>query len=826
MLQKNLKNRHFSSQNIKFNNSIDSSTYLTQKKNTLISSQNNLFESSPSKISCSKSPTSVLRKSKENPAILRLDHKSLSTLNFYDFQQKTQIIVLNDCKLKELPQNFVNFSTLKQLSLDSNHFSKIPTFLIENLSLETFSINHNLLEILPEKYGKWSDSLLSFDFSFNQIDRLDQNLTELALLRRLCINNNNFIKIPTSFYAFTFLEEFALDWFKYTFPSNFFLISGDLLKKFLRFCEVLFDKSKLSFNFLEFLEVFSNKKIELWKLFAKKRNILHRAAFENDVGVLRSSIPLLPNLVNELDSENYTALFLSILEENFNATKILLYSGADPSMGVGMLGGCIHLAVVKKEVFLLQDLLRKGGDPNAFDQQGNTPLHLLFSTFSNNMHKGEKIAKILLEFNANPQVKNKELWTCLHLAVKAEQVEALKWAIQYNKNEGKEVFNMDKAGGEIEMTLLHLAGCQGNREIMSILLDYGCDYLICDSLDRLPKNLCVNDQFLIKLIKTKEKKDIRRNIISKQKKNIKILDNLIIKIDEENDNEESHHKINLPTAIHSNKITLFSGKSKYFTNQNNINAKLFEENLLNDEDFGCDLDEFNDRKHKSIRSILKSPNNIVKIEQYQNARTCFFRKSCGDSINILHSKLFSRTEKKFTLKSFSFQNLENIINSLNEINDKIKEQMNRNSLDIKEDELGYYNIIINLQRKQIQSLAQFHSEINLLNSLFKEDPKSWAENRKEFDKVTNSLNKEELAQTSCNILLINTLFKNITKNELIDKVMICLLIIKNISSLYVWSFRDALKQFMQRNNRLDIKINKIIVCEIYHLLNFYKKKND
>lgn len=831
MLPKSTKQRHFSSQTLELTNtSLDCSTFLSQKKNASISLKTNTFDFSPT-----SKPDNLRRKPKENPSILRLDHKSLGTLNFQDLQPNLQVLVLNDCKLRELPLDFSNFSSLKELSLDFNYLTKIPVALPETIALETFSIKRNLLEILPDNYSKWTVSLSNFDVSFNQIDRLEDSLSSLKNLRRLMLNNNYFIKIPSSLFGMSSsLEEFGLDWFKYTFPPLPFIISGDILRNFMCFCEFLASNSKVFFTFLDLIQNFSSKPLDFTKLFSKKRTLIHKSAFENDIGVLRSLIVLLPNVLNELDSENYSALFLSILEENYNATKILLYSGADPGVGVGMLGGCLHLAVVKKEVFLLQDLLRKGAAPNSVDQLGNSPLHLLFSTFSNNVQKAEKMAKILMEFNADPHLQNKEFWNPLHLAVKCEQLEALRWVIQYNKGENAGVFDLDSPGGEVSMTLLHLAGHQGNREIFKLLLDSGCDYLKYDALDRLPKNLCVSDQFLLKLIKSREKRDIFKAIQLKKPSNIK--KKLTINIEEIDNTDEIPHKITLPSTLSPCNTVLFSNKCKYFSNQNKVNPRIFDENdRNNDENFNGDLDESIDNKrHKTIRVILKSPNNIEKIEQYQNVRMSYFRRSMGNSLGI-SNKSFNNINKNqsfldgsISLKSFSFQNLENMIEHLNYNNEKLRHELLKVSREI-EDIFFNLNVLLNLQQKEMTLLKILGSEINLLENLFKEDYKKWGENWKEFEKIKGSLNKKGLVHIECNNFLLNTLFSRLmNKGKVIDNhnkasnLRVCLLILRQVVGFVgVSGFKHAFKGFLNKNELKAGKFNnQVLVYEIFNILNF------
>lgn len=813
------KTRHFSTQDTIFSSPNPRSFDKTLKKTSSIYQQSNSQELTPTTKTTTSSKTHT-----HSANYLKLDHRCLSSVNFQHIQENLQILILNECKLKDFPPNFlVHLPNLKQLFLDSNYFTYIPKALMERSSLEIFSIKHNNIEILPENFYNWGESLLSLDVSYNSIDKLENNLCDLKHVRKLMLNNNNFIKLPVSLHKIQFLEELGLDWFKYTFPPNPFIISGELTKFFLKFCEYCEKQGKNYLDFMEVVTAFSTHKVELSKPISKKRTLLQRAAFENDVGVLRSLISLTPQCINETDSENYTALFLSILEENYTATRILLFSGADPSIGLGMLGGCIHLAVVKKEVFLLHELLKKGGDPNAVDQQGNTPLNLLFSTFSNNVQKGEKIANILMEFHANPAVKNKEMWDCLHLAVKGQQLEAVRWAYQYNQRENREIFDFNAVGGEINMTLLHLAAYDGNREILKFLIDIGCDYMIADSLDRLPKNLCVNDNYLLKLLKIREKNDMRKfSLKNKSIKNAnnKInINNLTIQIDEEDVNENCEQNINtiMTSTTHSNKINFFSNKAKYFTNQNKVNPKVYRDNENFDENCSVDIEESSERRHKSIRVILKSPNNIEKIDQYQAIRTSLTKKS----LSFKTEKCVNPSEKMVSLKTFSLQNLENIVNTLNSNNVKLKEELKKRfSKDLNSSGLESLSSLINLQKKQKFFLKKYEQEINLLSSFMKQDPKTWTEKQKEINRIIAFSNKQEFVHTQCEKALLNwfsdKIIKIYRKFNQYEYVTNALLILQNILFTTFDNIKENLLFYKQ--NLLQPQMNRLIVYEFFHLL--------
>ena len=53
-------------------------------------------------------------------------------------------------------------------------------------------------------------------------------------------------------------------------------------------------------------------------------------------------------------------------------------------MGGGIYGSCLHLAVVKLEIWLIKALIKKGADVNKTDCDGKTALHFVMSLFSKN----------------------------------------------------------------------------------------------------------------------------------------------------------------------------------------------------------------------------------------------------------------------------------------------------------------------------------------------------------------------------------------------------------------------------------------------------------
>ena len=51
---------------------------------------------------------------------------------------------------------------------------------------------------------------------------------------------------------------------------------------------------------------------------------------------------------------------MAITEEEYLAAKYILWNGADPNLGV--LGGCLNIAITKMQYYLILDLIEYGAN--------------------------------------------------------------------------------------------------------------------------------------------------------------------------------------------------------------------------------------------------------------------------------------------------------------------------------------------------------------------------------------------------------------------------------------------------------------------------------
>lgn len=108
------------------------------------------------------------------------------------------------------------------------------------------------------------------------------------------------------------------------------------------------------------------------------------------------------NVIDFVDKDGRTLIFYAILQGNFEAVKILINNNAELNLKDNNGWAPLHYAVNEYHPVIVEHLIKNGADINAKDKFGNT---VISRAVYSSKGKGE-IIKLLLEYNADPSIKN------------------------------------------------------------------------------------------------------------------------------------------------------------------------------------------------------------------------------------------------------------------------------------------------------------------------------------------------------------------------------------------------------------------------------------
>ncbi|KAL3829862.1 hypothetical protein ACJIZ3_018664 [Penstemon smallii] len=192
---------------------------------------------------------------------------------------------------------------------------------------------------------------------------------------------------------------------------------------------------------------------------ANKRGALHFAAREGQIEVCKYLIEELKIDVNIKDEDGETPLTHAARQGHTATAKYLLDNGADPSLTSELGTTALHHAAGIGDIELLKFLLTKSVN---VDLQSDAGTPLIWAAG----HAQQDAVKLLLEHNANPNVKTEDDVTPLLSAVAAGSLACVDLLIEA----GSDV-NVSAGGA----TPLHIAADSGSAEIIKSLLQAGAD---------------------------------------------------------------------------------------------------------------------------------------------------------------------------------------------------------------------------------------------------------------------------------------------------------------------------------------------------------------
>lgn len=436
---------------------------------------------------------------------------------------RAQTLILLDIshnQLTVISPEFLTLTNLKILKLDHNCIQSIPDELFTSLPLEQLQISYNFLTSVPQSIGHAKNTLIYLNLSYNRIGMIPTELTKLIKLKSLWLNNNHFTAIPATFDSLESLKDFALEWFKYTnSPHAVYQTSRDkkAIMKLFALCQVFRGINSHEITFEDFVTLLSENTGD--SVFNIKdshgRNLLHIAALEEEVGIVQYTLQKRNYLINELEQEQQTPLSLAISGAKYFVAGMLLSYGADPNIGGGIYGSCLHIAVIRMQLDLVNELLKYGADPNAKDSEGKTPFHLLSEIFSKDIAVSEAIAEALIEGGCDPNSKNNLLWAPIHLMVRTGQIEGICWILQYNKacSDANKVIDVAAKGGPDEWTPLHLAANLGDIDIFNLLVVTDSAVTENTLSGRSLRSVCHDGIIMTKLVRKTESRWAKKHLI-------------------------------------------------------------------------------------------------------------------------------------------------------------------------------------------------------------------------------------------------------------------------------------------------------------------------
>ena len=344
---------------------------------------------------------------------------------------------LSSNSLVFFPIELIHLTFLRTLKLDYNEIKSLSYDIDKLTNIEFLSVSNNFLTNLPQNFAKMKN-LKVLNIGKNLLKDISP-VCSIKSLEILYIYGNSFTEIPIALKNLENLKEFALEWWKYTEPAiNPVIKRPQNNRIFEKLFGFLGSKTAKNVDFFEFLRFFSTEKLDFQQKDAKGRTFLHNAALYEELGVLTAISAKNPKLLNLLDKDSQSPLTLSILEEKFRSMELLIDLGSDCLIGGGIFGSSLHLAVSKLNVKIVGKLIERlscGKNRKiSQDYDRNSPFHILFSIFAKNPENAEKIARKLMNFGLDPNLKNKEMYTALHIAVKKNQVLGIKFALEYNYN--------------------------------------------------------------------------------------------------------------------------------------------------------------------------------------------------------------------------------------------------------------------------------------------------------------------------------------------------------------------------------------------------------
>ncbi|MBF0290457.1 MAG: ankyrin repeat domain-containing protein [SAR324 cluster bacterium] len=235
---------------------------------------------------------------------------------------------------------------------------------------------------------------------------------------------------------------------------------------------------------IEFGEKLSKKKVhfhkqvnrfsrfyKMVKINKKAQNFLDQVPVPFNNSVQADDRDAVEKFINKKKNLNLGELLLNAVHNNAAAvSKFLIENGADPNTTDEFGESPLHSASFNNNYEIAFSLLQKGADPNCRSNSGTAPLHKCFS---------KKNLLLLLEFGADPLLKDDEGWLSLHVMCLNDKADLIPYLID-SIDPADVPFFLNCQVKETGWTPLHFAMVLKGIQTARILKEYGADTTICD----------------------------------------------------------------------------------------------------------------------------------------------------------------------------------------------------------------------------------------------------------------------------------------------------------------------------------------------------------
>jgi ankyrin repeat protein len=156
-------------------------------------------------------------------------------------------------------------------------------------------------------------------------------------------------------------------------------------------------------------------------------------------------------------------------------------------------------------------------DANRQDRNGNSPLHRLVNVFQKNPIEAAKIGQLLLEAGAEPNLFNEQGFTPLHLAIRKGQKAAVEFFLNYNSVQKSQCFSLKLATSSLSSPM-HLAALSESVPlIMLVYRIYPLQLFAYNNKDQRPVDIIQKNYTLSKIFQAMETTFLKKAILSQIK---------------------------------------------------------------------------------------------------------------------------------------------------------------------------------------------------------------------------------------------------------------------------------------------------------------------